>query len=143
MRVLKLLAVQSLLLGVSAFVAWTLLGNGGRWALSLSLDTLAACGIGVALVAVFLTFLALPIQSAFRNFSLSFKALVGFLCGPFGVWLGLLVLTSYPIDWEWYVARSWALHVVFAGVGLVFATACHTALRPNDSFKPTPLRGAA
>jgi len=30
--------------------------------------------------------------------------------------LGLYVITSYPVDWEWYISRVWTLHLVFAGV---------------------------
>jgi ABC-type polysaccharide/polyol phosphate export permease len=86
---------------------------------------------------------AAPFQLALRsNRSLVVRTFVGVVSGLVGVWLGLLVLSSYPISWEWYGSRVWALHVVFAGVGMCFAVLWHRRLRPNNSFKPTPLRGA-
>ena len=143
MRILRLLASQSLLLGGLAFVLWTVLIDRGNWALRLSSDTLAACGLAVLLTCVFLTFVALPVQFAMRNWSLAPRLAAGLLCGPIGVWLGLMVITYYPITPEWYVTRAWQLHVVYYFVGLCFAIAWHMGLRPNNSFKPSPHQGGA
>ena len=144
MKLIRSFIVQSVLLGSCAFVAWALLLYRGTWPFSLSLDTLAAAAAGIVLTAVFLLAVATPLQLILRsNRSLAFRTLVGAASGPVGVWLGLLVLSNYPIAWEWYGSRAWALHVVFAGVGVCFAVLWHRRLRPNNSFKPTPLRGAA
>ena len=144
MKLVRSFIVQSILLGSCAFAAWALLVSPGTWPFSLSLDTLGAAAVGVCLTAMFLLFVALPPQLALRsNRSLLVRILVGAVSGPVGVWLGLLVLSNYPISWGWYISRAWALHVVFAGVGMCFAVLWHRRLRPNNSFKPTPLRGAA
>jgi hypothetical protein len=144
MRLTRFLIVQSTVLGTCAFVAWALLGSSAAWPLRLSLDTLAAAAIGVLLTAMFLLVVAWPSQLALRsNRSLLVRVLVGAASGPVGVWLGLLLLTGYPIGWEWYVVRAGTLHAVFAAVGAAFALAWYRRLRPNHSFKPTPLRGAA
>jgi hypothetical protein len=144
MKLVRSFIVQSILLGSCAFAAWALLVSPGTWPFSLSLDTLSASAVGICLTAMFLFVVALPPQLALRsNRSLFVRTLVGAVSGPVGVWLGLLVLSNYPISWEWYISRAWALHVVFAGVGMCFAVLWHRRLRPNNSFKPTPLRGAA
>ena len=135
---------QSILLGSGAFVAWALLSNPGTWPFSLSLDTLAAAALGVFLTALFLLLFAWPTQFALRkSSSLAIRLLVGAAAGPLGVWLGILIFSSYPIDWNSYVSRPLGLHAIFIGIGVAFAWAWHRRLRPNNSFKPTPLRGAA
>ena len=144
MKLVRSFIVQSLLLGSCAFAAWALLVSPGAWPFSLSLDTLGAAAVGIGLTAMFLLAVAMPFQLALRGSrSLLVRTLVGAVSGPVGVWLGLFVLSDYPISWEWYGSRAWALHVVFAGVGVCFAVLWHRRLRPNSSFKPTPLRGAA
>ena len=144
MKIVRFFIAQSVLLGSCAFAVWALLVSPGTWPFSLSLDTLGAAAVGISLTAMFLLAVAAPFQLALRsNCSLVARTLVGAASGPVGVWLGLLVLSNYPISWEWYSSRAWALHAVFAGVGMCFATLWHRRLRPNNSFKPTPLRGAA
>ena len=144
MKLVRFFIVQSVLLGSCAFAAWALLLSRGTWPFILSLDTLHAAGAGIVLTAAFLLSIATPLQLTLgSNRSLVFRILVGAASGPAGVWLGLLVLSNYPIGWEWYGSRAWALHVVFAGVGVYFAVLWHRRLRPNNSFKPMPLRGTA
>jgi hypothetical protein len=141
MRLFRFLVGQGLLLGTGAFVLWAVLGTGGRWPLRLSLDTASALALGVVLTSAFLVVVALPLQCLVRP--LPARLAAGALSGPLGVWLGLLVLSSYPVGWEWYVTRAWILHFVYAIVGVVFGWAWWAKLRPNNSSKPTPLRGAA
>ena len=144
MKFARFLAFQALTLGAAALVAWSLLTLPGLWAFRLSLDTLASLGFAVLLTALFLLLVALPLQALLgRSAALPLRLAVGALSGPLGVWLGLLVLSSYPIEAHWYIIRSWALHAVYAGVGVCFALAWHRRLRPNNSFKPKPLRGSA
>ena len=144
MKLARFLALQALILGTAALIAWSLLISPGLWAFRLSVDTLAALGFAVLLTALFLLLIALPVQALLgRSAALPLRLVVGALSSPLGVWLGLLVLSSYPIEAHWYIIRSWALHAVYAGVGACFALAWHRRLRPNNSFKPTPLRGAA
>ena len=143
MKLVRFFIVQAVLLGSCAFVVWALLVS-PTWPLSFSSDTLAAIAAGIALTGMFLLVVCWPIQLALRSSrSLVARLLSGVVAGPTGVWLGLLVLSNYPIDWEWYVSRAWALHAVYAGVGTCFALAWHRRLRPNNSFKPNPLRGSA
>ena len=144
MKLVRFFIVQSALLGLCAFAAWALLTSPGAWPFSASLDTLGAAVFGIVLTAMFLFAVAVPFQLALRgNRSLAVRLLVGALSGPVGVWLGLLVFSNYPINWEWYGSRAWTLHVVFAGVGVCFSWVWHRRLRPNNSFKPNPLRGPA
>jgi hypothetical protein len=98
----------------------------------------------VVLVTAFLFLVALPTQLAVRRIGIFSASLIaGAASGPLGVILGMFVLTKYPIGWDYYVQRAQDLHIVFAGVGLCFAWALHATLSPNNSFKPTPLRGSA
>ena len=144
MKLVRFFIFQSALLGSCAFAAWALLVSPGTWPFSASLDTLGAAVVGIVLTATFLLAVAVPLQIALRgNRSLAVRLLVGAVSGPLGVWLGLLVLSNYPINWEWYGSRAWELHVLFAGVGMCFSWAWHRCLRPNNSFKPMPLRGTA
>ena len=142
MKLIRFFLVQSVLLGSCAFAAWALLVSPTSWPFSLSLDTLAAVAAGIVLTAMFLLVVAWPAQLALRGYrALLVRVLVGVVSGPVGVWLGLLVFSNYPINWDWYVSRAWALHAVYTGVGAVFAAAWHRRLRPNNSFNPMPLRG--
>jgi len=144
MKLTRFFIVQALALGSCAFVAWALLASRGTWPLRFSLDTIAALGAGIALTALFLLVVAWPVQLAIRGQApLVTRIVAGLVSGPVGVWLGLVVLSSYPVNWDWYVSRAWALHSVYAGIGLCFALAWHRRLRPNNSFKPNPLRGSA
>ena len=144
MKLIRFFIVQAALLGSCAFIVWALLVTRSAWPLQFSLDTLAAVGAGIALTAVFLLVVAWPVQLAIRSRDLLVvRLLAGLISGPVGVWLGLLALSDYPVSVEWYISRAWQLHVVYAGVGACFALAWHRQLRPNNSFKPTPLRGAA
>ena len=144
MKLARFFIVQAVILGSGAFVSWALLVSPSAWPLIFSLDTLAAVAAGIALTAMFLLVVCWPIQLALRSGrSLLAHVLAGVVSGPIGVWIGLLVLSNYPIDWQWYVSKAWALHAVYAGAGACFALAWHRRLRPNNSFKPTPLRGAA
>lgn len=134
MKLVRSFIVQSALLGSCAFAAWALLVSPGTWPFSLSLDTLGATAVGICLTAIFLLTVAAPFQLALRsNRSLVVRTFVGAVSGPVGVWLGLLVLSSYPISWEWYGSRTWALHFVFVGIGVCFAVLWHRRLRPNNS----------
>ena len=144
MRLVRLFIVQAVLLGSCAFVAWALLMSPASWPFGFSLDTLAAMAAGIALTAIFMLMVSWPVQFALRSDrSLSTRLLFGVVSGPLGVWLGLLVLSNYPIDWEWYVSRAWTLHAVYAGVGACFALAWHHRPRPSNPFKPKPPRGPA
>ena len=132
MKIAKFLAVQAVLLGLCAFFAWALLGARGSWPSGLSLDTFEAVGIGIALTAMFLVAVAWPVQLSIRNaLPLYMRLASGLVSGPLGVWLGLRVLSSYPIGWEWYVSRAWTLHLVYAGVGIAFAWMWHRRLRAD------------
>ncbi len=119
------LAVRALLLGPCAFYVWDLLeSRGSHWPDILSMDFLAAAGIGTVLTALFLAIVAVPIQLCLSaSAPLLLRLVWGVLSGPLGVWLGLLLASRrrYPIEWDWYVSRAWTLHVVFCGMGLAFA----------------------
>ena len=142
MKLVGFFIVQSVLLGSGAFAAWALLTSPGAWPLHFSLDTLAAAAFGIGLTAVFLLAVALPFQLALRsNGPLLPRLLVGAVSGPAGVWLGLLVLSKYPISWEWYGVRATALHIVFAGVGACFAVLWHRRRRDNHAIEPTTTSG--
>lgn len=142
MKITSFFAVHALVLGSAAFVAWGVLGMRGSWPFSLSLDTFEAGGIGVALTAVFLLAVAWPVQLVVRESASVYTRLAaGLISGPVGVWFGLFVLSSYPIDWHWYISRAWALHVVFAGVGFCFSLSWHRRLRPNPSLQRTACGG--
>ena len=144
MKLARFLAIQTLVLGVFAFFVWTFLALRNTWTLRLSLDALSALGFAVAVTALFLLLVALPLQKLIgRAASLPLRLVVGAISGPLGVWLGYLAFSSVPIDPYWYIIRAWTLHVVYGGVGLCFAWSWHRRLRPNNSFKPNPLRGSA
>jgi hypothetical protein len=141
MRLLRFFVGQSILLGSGAFVIWMALATHPSGPPDLSLDTLAALGFSILVTAAFLLVVASPLQLIARSFPGRLAA--GVLAGPIGVWAGLLLLSSYPVTWGWYVTKVWALHVVYTLVGTAFGWAWWAKLRPNNSSKPTPLRGAA
>ena len=144
MKLTRFLVIQALLLGTLALIAWVPLVSRGTWPLRFSFDTFAALGLAVLLTGLFLLCIALPFQKLIgQNAHLSLRLIVGAISGPLGVWLGLLVLSNYPIDSHWYIMRAWQLHAVYVTVGVLFSWAWHCRQRPNNSFKPTPLRGAA
>lgn len=144
MKLVRFFVFQSALLGSGAFAAWALLLSRGIWPFNATLDTLGAAVFGIVLTAVFLLVVGVPLQLGLcGDRSLAVRLLVGAVSGPLGVWLGLLVLSSHPINWEWYGSRVWALHTIFAGVGICFSWAWHRRLRLGGAFKPKPLRGEA
>lgn len=135
---IRFFIIQSTLLGTLAFIIWAILMSPNIWPFALSLDTLVATAAGIILTAMFLLVVAWPFQIALRRrYSLLLRIFVGAISGPIEVWLGLLVLSSYPINLEWYVSRAWALHSVYTAVGTAFAIAWYFHLRSKGCSKPT------
>lgn len=129
----RFLAAQVLGLGCLAFIAWALFTTRGNWTFLLSWDALFALALGVALTALFVLVVALPVQSVLAaKASLSARLLAGCFSGPLGVWLGLLVFTKYPLESYSYIDRSWSLYLVYAVVGFCFAWAWHRRSAPRQ-----------
>src|SRR5690606_21446010 len=125
------IAVGSISAGCTYFASVQALGYTNafvmpQWMSLAAWNALVVLGLGAGLVALLVHLVALASFSARVS-----VALASFLA------VGLLVLASAVQAAVWvgtYVA--WAL-----GAGL--ASLVYRQLRPNNSFKPTPLRGAA
>jgi hypothetical protein len=115
-------------------------GNSVFW----SSDTPQAWLLALALVATFVIFIATPFQLLCRFSSAKLLPyLIGAASGPIGVLLALLFFSRYPVGFEWYVNQVFFFHIVFSLIGLLFSVAFQRWAGPNNSFEPTPLRGAA
>jgi len=142
MKALIFLLKQTLLLGTVGFVAWLCIGwwrLGWFWAK----DTPQAWLLALGIVGVFLTLVAIPIQFLLRSVSSNWALAAGALSGPLAVVLHLFVNTRFPVTFDNYVVRQAIMHIIFASLGAWFSFNYRRMFRPNNSFEPTPLRGAA
>ena len=143
MKIIAFYVKQIILLGTVGFAAFLLLAwwqFGAFWAS----DTPQAWLLALALVAVFIVLVATPLQLLCRLSSARLLPyLIGAASGPIGVLFALLFFSRYQIGFEWYVSRVLFFHIAFSFIGLLFSVAFQRWAGPNNSFKPTPLRGAA
>jgi len=142
MKALIFLLKQTLLLGTVGFVALICIGwwrLGWFWAK----DTPQAWLIALGIVGVFLALVAIPIQFLLRSVSSIWALAAGALSGPLAVVLHLFVNTRFPVTFDNYVVRQAIMHIIFASLGAWFSFNYRRMFRPNNSFKPTQLRGAA
>jgi hypothetical protein len=142
MKALIFLLKQTLLLGTVGFVAWMCVGwwhRGWFWAR----DTPQAWLLALGIVGVFLTLVATSTQFLLRSVSSSWALAAGALSGPLAVVLHLFVNTRVPVTLDNYVVRLAFMHIIFASLGAWFSFNYRRMFRPNNSSRPTPLRGAA
>ena len=130
-------------LGTLGLFLWLCIGwwhLGWFWAT----DTHWAWLIALGLVGFFLVLICTPIQFAARKIRSDAVAYaLGIISGPIAVIAYLVLHTRFEPTFSNYIVRQISMHALFAILGLLFAISYRRRFGPNNSFKPTPLRGAA
>jgi len=128
-------------LGTLGFLVWLCVGW-WRFGLIWSTDMFSVWFIALALAGYFVVLICTPIQLAVRRIKTDWLAYVlGILSGPIGVCTYLLINRRLEPSVDSYINRYLLMHSVFALLGLLFSIFYRRRFGPNNSFKPSPLRG--